>query len=165
VSGRDELILLAELGAAFAGFLAIFLIFARREGRFSPIDSLAVRSMILGSFSTVFLSLAPLALAALEVSELAVWRASSALGLLLILSVGVSMALAHRRVPRDVRSDLKPILVVAAWSLATLVTALFIANLAGYFGGPSAGLHISGLVLLLGITALNFSDIAFKRLI
>lgn len=46
----DELALLTELGAAFAGFVAIFLIFARRERRFSPADSLRIRSIILASF-------------------------------------------------------------------------------------------------------------------
>jgi hypothetical protein len=75
------------------------------------------------------------------------------------------MALAHHRIPRDARSDLNSTLVVAAWLLAALATALFLANLAGQFGGPSAGLHISALVVILGITAINFSDIAFKRLI
>ena len=104
MSGRDELVLMAELGAAFAGFLAIFLIFAKREGRFSPTDSLAVRSMILGSFSTVFLALAPLALAALGAGESLVWRTSSGLGLLAALSISLSMALAHRRIPREARS-------------------------------------------------------------
>ncbi len=165
VSGRDELILMAELGAAFAGFLAIFLIFARREGRFSPTDSLAVRSMILGSFATVFLALFPLALAALESPDPVVWRTSSGAGLVVMLSMAASMAFAHRRIPLDAREDLRTSLVVAAWSLASLVVALFLANLAGWLGGPSAGLYLSGLVALLGITALNFSDIAFKRLI
>ncbi len=165
MSGHDELILMAELGAAFAGFLAIFLIFARREGRFSPTDSLAVRSMILGSFSTLFLALAPLALAALDTPEVVVWRVSGALGFLVFISVSASMALAHRRIPRDARADLNPRLVIAAWLLASLAMVLFLANLAGQFGGPSAGLHISALVVLLGITAINFSDIAFKRLI
>jgi hypothetical protein len=62
MNAMSELVLFAELGAAFAGFIAIFLIFARREGRFSPADSLRIRSIILASFSVVFTALAPLVL-------------------------------------------------------------------------------------------------------
>ena len=62
MGATDELALFAQLGAAFAGFIAIFLIFARREGRFSAADSLRIRSIILASFSAVFFSLVPLVL-------------------------------------------------------------------------------------------------------
>lgn len=165
MQGSDELILLAELGAAFAGFLAIFLIFARRDGRFSPTDSLAVRSMILGSFMTLFLALAPLVLAALEIEPATVWRVSSALTLLVIVLVAVNMARAHRRIPRDARGDLKTGLVVVAWTLATTVAVLSAINLLGLAGSRAAGVHLASLVAILGITAVNFSDIAFKRLI
>ena len=163
--GSDELILLAELGAAFAGFLAIFLIFARREGRFSPTDSLAVRSMILGSFMTLFLALAPLVLAGLSIDHSTVWRVAGALGLLVVVLVAVNMARAHRRIPHDARTDLKTGLVITAWTLATVVAVLFTVNLLGLAGSRSVGIHLTSLVGILGITAVNFADIAFKRLI
>lgn len=165
MSGHDELTLIAELGAAFAGFLAIFLIFAKREGRFSPVDSLAVRSMILTSFNTIFIALVPLALAALGFSEPVVWRASSGFGLLVFSLVAVNMGLAHRRIPPSDRTDLNSALVIAAWLMASSAVALFLANVSAVFGTPSAGIHISALVVLLAITALNFVDIAFKRLV
>ena len=165
MTGRDELALIAELGAAFAGFLAIFLMFAKREGRFSPVDSLAVRSMILTSFSTIFIALVPLALAALEFSEPVVWRASSGFGLLGFCLVAVNMGLSQRRIPPSSRTDLNSALVIVVWLMASTAVALLTANVFAVFGSPSAGLHISALVVMLAITALNFSDIAFKRLI
>jgi hypothetical protein len=163
--GHDELILIAELGAAFAGFLAIFLIFAKREGRFSPVDSLAVRSMILSSFSTIFIALVPLALALLGFSEPVVWRASSGFGLLAFALVGLNMGLAQRRIPADDRGDLSRGLVIGAWLMGSVAAVLLVANVSAVFAPSSAGLHIAALVVLLAITALNFSDIAFKRLI
>lgn len=165
MTGHDELALIAELGAAFAGFLAIFLIFAKREGRFSPVDSLAVRSMILSSFSTIFIALVPLALAVLEFSEPVVWRSSSGFGLLVLSLVAVNMGLSQRRIPPSSRTDLNSALVIAVWLMASTVAALFAANVFAVFGTPSAGLHISALVVMLAVTALNFSDIAFKRLV
>jgi hypothetical protein len=165
LTGRDELTLIAELGAAFAGFLAIFLIFARREGRFSPVDSLSVRSMILTSFSTMFIALVPLALAAYDFSEPVLWRVSSGFGFVVFFSVATNMGLTHRRIPPSDRADLNTALVVVAWFLASAGVGLFLANTSAVFGPPTAGIHISALVVLLAITAVNFADIAFKRLI
>ena len=85
MTGREELALIAELGVAFAGFLAIFLIFARREGRFSPADSLRVRSIIVSSLAAVFLALAPLAMSLYGWQGAVLWRAAS--GLVLVIGV------------------------------------------------------------------------------
>ena len=74
---RDELGLIAELGVAFAGFVSIFLIFARAEGRFSPADSLRVRSIILASMSAVFMALLPLVLIHAGVTDGSLWRSAS----------------------------------------------------------------------------------------
>ena len=164
VTGRDELSLIAELGAAYAGFLAIFLIFARREGRFSPSDGLAIRSMILGSFGTIFIALVPLALGTLDWVEANVWRASGAFGLLMSVFIAGNVGLSQRRLAPEERAKLGR-LPIAAWALSALIVSLFLSNLLAAFGGPSAGLHIASLVLLLGITTLNFADIAFRRLI
>jgi uncharacterized membrane protein YhaH (DUF805 family) len=165
LAGRDELALIAELGAAYAGFLAIFLIFARREGRFSPSDGLAVRSMILGSFSTIFLALVPLAIGTFGIAEQIVWRASSTFGLLVLLSVGANISLASRRLSPEDRTELGSTAPMVAWALTALIAILFLSNVFAVLGPPSAGLHIAALVALLGITTLNFADIAFKRLI
>ena len=81
---REELAILAELGIAFAGFLAVFLIFARREGRFSPADSLRVRSIIVSSLSAVFLALLPLALNLYGLEGIALWRDAPGLRLVLV---------------------------------------------------------------------------------
>lgn len=164
MTGRDELALIAELGAAYAGFLAIFLIFARREGRFSPADSLAIRSMILGSFSAVFIALFPIVLGTFDLSEAIVWRVASGFGLLVLLPVGASMGLAQRRLSPSEKIELGS-LPIAAWILVFAITTLFLSNVFAIFGDPSAGPHIGGLVVMLAITTLNFADIAFKRLI
>jgi len=66
--------LIAELGIGFAGFLAIFLIFVRSEGRFSPADSVRVRVIILSSFITIFMALLPLLLMLSDVATSTMWR-------------------------------------------------------------------------------------------
>jgi len=165
LAGRDELTLIAELGAAYAGFLAIFLIFARREGRFSPSDGLAVRSMILGSFSTIFIALVPLALGTFDIVEENLWRVSSSFALFVSFLVGANMGLASRRLSTEDRAELGFRAPMMAWALTALIVILFLCNALAVLGPPSAGLHIAGLVALLGITTLNFGDIAFKRLI
>jgi hypothetical protein len=165
LAGRDELTLIAELGAAYAGFLAIFLIFARREGRFSPSDGVAIRSMILGSFSIVFIALVPLALGAIGVVEETAWRSSSCFGLIVSLAIGANIGFSIRRLSPEERTELGSTGPIVAWGLTALIAFLLLSNTFALFGPPSAGLHIAALVALLGITTLNFADIAFERLI
>ena len=45
--GSSELILIAELALGYAGFMAIFLIFARRKGHFNLADAFIVCGAIL----------------------------------------------------------------------------------------------------------------------
>lgn len=52
----EHLPVFAEVCVAYAGFISIFLIFARRDGRFEKYDSLRVESIFTASFMGVFMS-------------------------------------------------------------------------------------------------------------
>lgn len=161
----DSLSLLAELGAAFAGFIAIFLIFARREGRFSPADSLRIRSIILASFSTVFLSLVPLILQQAGLSGGELWRVTSAIALVGGVLAGGLVALKHASLEPADRVDVGAVHSVITWGLFALATILLISNLLWLFSPPSAWRYLAALACALGIAATNFVTIAFQRLL
>lgn len=163
--GRDELILIAELGAAFAGFLAIFLIFARQEGRFSPADSLRVRTIMVTSFSVIFLALIPLALALFQLPEAFVWRASSGVGLAAGFLNSLNIGRAQLQLSRKERAAVGMVHSYVAWGLSAIIGTLWLANVFGFWGGPSVGLHMAGLVGSLGIATSNFVTIAYQRLL
>jgi len=165
MQGQAELALIAELGVGFAGFVAIFLIFARRDGRFSPADSLRVRSIITSSFQAVFGALVPLALSLYGLAGSDLWRFASLIAIACATPVATHIARVHFQLAPTDRAEVGFIHSVTAWGLSALAGALFVANAAGFLGGPSASLYITALICLLGIATSNFVTIAFKRLL
>lgn len=163
--GRDELILIAELGAAYAGFLAIFLIFARKEGRFSPADSLRIRTILISSFQVIFGALLPLVIALFQLPETLVWRVLSGVGLATGLLTAVHIGSIQLQLSHEEKEAVGLVHSYIAWGLSVIVGGLYVANVFGFWGGPSAGLYIAGLVCVLGIATSNFVTIAFKRLL
>ena len=165
MDASNELALFAELGAAFAGFIAIFLIFARREGRFSPADSLRIESIILASFSAVFFSLVPLVLGSAGVSSTALWRASSLIALAVGLVTGGLVAVKQVRLSPEDQEEVSLEHSVITWGLFAIAAVLFSANAFGWVVEPSAWPYLASLFCALGIAAMNFVSIAFRRLL
>jgi len=165
VKAGDELALIAELGVAFAGFLAVFLIFARREGRFSPADSLRVRSILVSSFSAVFLALLPLILNLYGLPVLTLWRVASCSGLVLGSLIALHIASIQYALRPAERAAVGLLHTGVAWGLVGIVFVLLLGNTIGLFGGPSAGPYMTALVCTLGVATSNFITIAFQRLL
>lgn len=161
----DSLSLLAELGAAFAGFIAIFLIFARREGRFTPADSLRIRSIIVASFAAVFLSLVPLILEQAGLSGGDLWRVTSAIAVVGGILAGGLVARKHVSLALEDRADVGALHSVVTWGLFALATILLLSNLFWPYSPPSAWRYMAALTCALGIAATNFVTIAFQRLL
>ena len=159
-----ELALLAELGVGFAGFVAIFLIFARREERFNAADSLRVRNIIMSSFHTVFGSLAPLAIRLYGISDSRLWFVSS----ILSLAFGLLTTLHAIRVAAAMssadRAEIGPLFLAVAFGLGGAFFVALGVNAMGILGEPAAALYVTSLVCLLGLATSNFVSIAFRRL-
>ena len=165
MTGRDELALIAELGVAFAGFLAIFLIFARREGRFSPADSLRVRSIIVSSLSAVFLALLPLVLGLYGWEGAGLWRASSVAALLVGVALSLHIGRRQLALPPEERAAVGFVHSSVAWGLVFVIGVLLLSNIFGLFSPPAAAPYVAALMCSLGIATSNFVTIAFQRLL
>ena len=85
----DELAVIAEIGIAFAGFMSIFLVFASRDGRFSPADSIQVVVIITSGFGTVLIALAPLVFHRLLLDAELALRLGAALSILMAVLMGI----------------------------------------------------------------------------
>lgn len=118
MQGAAELALIAELGVGYAGFVAIFLIFARRDDRFSPADSLRVRSIIASSFQTVFYALLPLALSLYGLTEPQLWRVASLPAIATGALVGLHIARVHLSLTPEDRLEVGIIHSWIAWGLS-----------------------------------------------
>jgi len=164
-SASELLSLIAELGLGFAGFLAIFLIFARRESRFSPADGIRVRGIVYASFVAIFMALLPLLLMQVELGEITMWRASSVVFLLVGIFVCASIGRAQLSASADERAGVGFLNNVVTWGISALALALLGTNAVGGFGEPSAPPYLTALVLSLGVATSNFVTIAIQRLL
>lgn len=165
MAATGELALIAELGVAFAGFLAIFLIFARREGRFSPPDSLRVRSILISSFFAVFFALLPLALSLYGMRTHTLWRIASGAGLFIGVLAGLAIARRQLALTPEERATVGNLHTIVAWGLVFLAAVLFAGNTLGMFGEPAAAPYVTALICSLGVATSNFVTIAFQRLL
>jgi hypothetical protein len=163
MEATNELALFAELGAAFAGFIAIFLIFARREGRVSPADSLRIESIILASFSAVFYSLIPLVLARAGLTGGSLWRVASAVALASGFVQGGVVARKQIALSSEERAAVGAGHSLITWGLFALAAVFFSMN--AFRPAAAAWPYLASLVCILAIAAMNFVTIAFQRLL
>ncbi len=165
LNATEQLSLIAELGVGFIGFVAIFLIFARREGRFSRVDSIRVRTMITSSLVAVFMALLPLVLALTVLSPATIWRGSSLVFLAVTVSMGAVIARIQLALPPEEQAPAGSHMNRrVSWGSTTLAGSLLVANSLGGFGEPSAFPYVASLVLALGIATSNFVTVAIRRL-
>jgi hypothetical protein len=157
--------LLAELCIGYAGFLAIFLIFARREGKFSPADGVRVRAIIFCSFFTIFASLVPLLLtfAVSETPDL--WRLSSASAAGAWVPIIASVGREQYALPLEHRAEVGRTNHFVAWGLVVLSVLLLVGNAIGLFGDPAAFPYLCVVAFGLGPPTSNFVTLAIHRLL
>ena len=163
--GIEELRLIAEVGVALAGLIAIFLVLTGRDGRFSAAESLHVRSLLASSACVVGFALVPLVLGLYIDSEPAIWRTSSGVCFVVGLLVCADFARIQFSMRPGERWGLSFGSFLGIWVLVVCALVLFAINLVGLAGGPGAAHYIAGLVSLVVAALLNFTTIALRRLL
>ena len=163
MSGSNELILLAELALGYAGFMAIFLIFARHEGHFNLADAFRIRSIISSSFFALFGSLLPLALSLYGLEGTSLWTVSSAVIALVGMAIILPLAIAHMGMTSEERLEVGRLYSISAWGLAAFGEVLVVSNTFGLLGRPSAAVYVTAMISLLGVATVNFVAITFRR--
>jgi hypothetical protein len=160
---EEELLLgISQLGAVFAGFVSIFLVFAKKDGRFSPADSLRVRSIIHSGFSVVFGALVPFIFWSYEFGERQIWLYSAIVFVFAGGLVSSDIARNMLAIKGDSRKDLRGGSTFAAWSLGVIAFVLAVSIIAGYAGAAN---YILALIAILAIAMINFVTIALRRLL
>ena len=150
----------AEISVAFAGFIGIFLALAIREGRFSPLNSFAIRLIMISSVSCVFFAALPLVLNSLGLSGPMLWRTSSiAIGVAGLGNLAYMAPQMHSLPPGEGRSLNYGFLLGVIASLSCLANAL------GWPWTPAAGLYLLTVWSILGIAGGNFVQLLFSKLL
>ncbi|MDJ0853014.1 MAG: hypothetical protein QNK04_31975 [Myxococcota bacterium] len=148
----------AEISVAFAGFISLFLLLARRDGSLAAEIAVLIRFILLGSIASLFLSAFPLVASALGIAGGSLWRTASCVGLTAGLAMGVFAATQRRGLEnREVTG-----FVLLAWALASLSGMVFVSNIAGWPLPPNGALYLGAIWLTLAIAAVNLVDLVFR---
>jgi hypothetical protein len=154
------LIGISQLGAVFAGFIAIALAFARREEKMDVRDSLRTRSILHSSFCAIFGPLVPLVLHAMPVDDSVIWPASGAISLLLATALISGNIRFQLKMTATERRDAGLSVTLAPW----LIAATGMSILAWVtFANGGAGFYILAMAIALTIASWNFIELALKR--
>ena len=107
------------------------------------------------------LSLVPVALRALEMSEPSIWRASSAAMAALLAGLGVVTVRMRRPHREEIRAGEAPWMAVAIWVLAFATLAAQLASAAGLGSPAGFGVFFFGLVFLVAFGSYLFARMLF----
>jgi hypothetical protein len=162
VDPTEALLAIAQIALGLAGFGGIFVAVGReRAAALRPADSYRLTLLLSTALSTLVLSLVPVALRALEVSEASVWRSSSAVMSALFLGLGVvtvRMRLPHLE---EIRAGEAPWMAAAIWVLAFATLAAQLASAAGLGTLAGFGVFFLGLVFLVAFGSYLFARMLF----
>lgn len=156
MQAADALTTLAEVSVAFAGFSGIVTAFRRRSpGEWSDLDRFRFRFMVEFSLATLALSMLPLFLAELGLSEGRAWSVAS-----FVLGGGALAYLARSAWQlRRLLSAGEPVsrtLAAVSVGIGMAVAASAFANAAGVFAHPS-GVYLAGVGGCLFVSSAMFA--------
>jgi hypothetical protein len=160
----EHLPVLAELGVGFAGFTAIFLIFARRDDRFEPHDGLRIQAIFTASFMALFMSVLPLVLSESDIPESEIWRYCSGLGALVTLGIYAHISVDQFRLPSESRKKIGLTNTLVAHPLGIGIILCLGSIVLNLDWARSSMLYLLSIVFLLGIATSNFVALAMQKL-
>ncbi len=165
MDGTEALGSIAEVGAAFIGFVAILTVLSGRDGRLAATDRLRVQGIMVTSVVATLCALLPFSLHELGLTGSLIWRTSSACAMLAIVAGAVAQRRTERHANRAGESWFRDMAtaVVISWSCAVVAILAFGLNMLGVLGAPSSGLYVLGLLLCLAVGATTFLSFVFHR--
>jgi hypothetical protein len=150
----------AEISTVFAGFIAIFIAFAGRDGRFAAADAHFVQAMVLANMYTIAFGLLVPVLSLLMLEERA-WFVASLAAVLVAVPIGAYQTWIQFKMPRDESQKISLWWHAPGWALAWATALCYLAAL--FELGPTAGYYVAGNTLSLAIAIWCFVAIVFRK--
>ncbi len=156
----DLLLTIAEVAVAFAGFASIVGILGQRSASSPPrVNALRMRIMLLHSLILVAFSLVPHLLHSYGLQDEMVWRASSAL-YLIVMPIVTLLLLPRIRALRSEGYTGRAGYV--AYTILSLEAILSLANVLGLTQQAAAAIYLTVLALRMFLSGLAFSLVIFS---
>ena len=155
--------IIAEVGAAFMGFIVIFTALSRRDGKLSGSDSLRARALMKAAVLVTLLSLSPIAVYELGVTEDKLWRIQNWAAVFFLAVMIVFQRLGERRAEGAWLKEMGVLTAMVAWITVLVSMVIFVVGGLELFNLSSSGLYILGLITILGTASLAFISIVTQR--
>lgn len=156
----EQLQLVAEISAAFLGFIAIFIALSNEEGRFSPSDRHFIQSLVLASSFAICLCFTPQALL-LYFAEDVTWHYSLLVFLVGWSVIGTIIGWEQWNMPQEEAAKVNVLWHVPPWSIGLAMLALLIFAL--YTGENIQQAYIAAVILTIPQNLWCFMAIVFRR--
>ena len=160
MDAQGQLGLLATIAATYSGFIAVFIAFVGKDGRFLSSDGHFVQAMVLSTMGVVVLSLAPPVLFLLEKPE-TVWWQVTLFAVVVGAPAGVFQTWQQVKEARDKTQRIAPFWHVPGWLLGLGSFASFVAALMQPELRP--GFYVAGVTMALGVAIWCFIAVTFRR--
>jgi hypothetical protein len=160
VEAYDQLDLVAEISAALLGFIAVFLVLSRSDGRFAQSDRHFIQAFVTSASIAVVLSIMPRALGMLVTGD-DVWMIASVTAIVLGSPALVLQARQQIRMSRDEAAQIHAIWHVVAWALGIASSVLFILAIASE--AQTTAYYVSAVSTLVPLSLWVFIGVVFRR--
>lgn len=160
----DTLLGFSEIALALAGFAAIALVLGRREGVLPAGSAYVVQYMVVNTLGPAILALLGVVLLELDVAEPGVWRLCSGVYVAGAAVAFVTALQGQRDVVRSGDFVVPKWFTGLGWGLSAIAHSIQIVNLIGVPFGPSAGVFLLGLWVLVSLGAMQFVALLFSSL-
>jgi hypothetical protein len=162
MQASEELLTIAELAIALAGFSGVVVAFGHQR-EFTAIDRLRFFCLLTISMAVVVMAFLPSVLHLLGISGFSLWRVSSMIFLVASVSYPIVLAPRLSRTSREFAALPPKFFRIAAYSLAALSPAVLLCNAVGWPYSPGAALFISALIVWLVLASMFFGILVLGR--
>jgi hypothetical protein len=155
-----QLGLVAEIAATYLGFIAVFIVFSRNDGRFAESDKHFIQGIVISSTSAIVFALLPRVL--IQFFDAArVWDISVITALILGTIVTLYQAWSQFVMSAEESKKVHWSWHVPAWAFAALSFVLILAALLGMI--PKIGAYTAATTSLLAVAIWCFIAIVFRK--
>jgi hypothetical protein len=152
--------MLAEISTTLLGFIAVFLVLSKGDGRFEEADRHFIMGLVLSAVMIVILALTP---QVLHLYDLAadVWPVALTVAVMFGSISAVYQARVQSKMTREEALKIHWGWHVGAWSLAAVSALFIVSGLAGFMKAEAAYVTAVSIMLVVGLWC--FVGVVFRR--
>jgi len=160
VDAFSHLAVIAQVSATLLGFIAVFIVLSRDDGRFSESDKHFIQAMVLSGAYAFAVSLIP-GTVSYFLSATALWMLSLGIAVLIGLASMAYQAWEQIRMSREEAAKIHWAWHLIAWGIGFVMAALLFAGLLGW--APPDAMYVTSATLSVILALWSFIAVVFRK--